>query len=74
METQFSVRRFSQGDEETLIQVIRENLIQINQRDYGIKTMNELAARFTPQKIRRQSQQGNMYVVLMMIQMKSLLA
>ncbi|QIK57430.1 GNAT family N-acetyltransferase [Erysipelothrix sp. HDW6A] len=62
MENQFSVRRFSQGDEETLVQVIRENLTQINQHDYGIESMNELAVSFTPQKILRQSLLGNMYV------------
>lgn len=62
MENQFSVRRFRQGDEEALVQVIRGNLIRINQRDYGIESMNELAASFTPQKILKQSQLGNMYV------------
>ena len=58
------VRRFENDDVQKVIDIIVDNLLEINSKDYGIEIMEKLAATYNETKIIELSKRSHMYVFL----------
>ncbi len=56
------IRRFKTDDAKEVSDIVRENLLEINSKDYSFEEMKNKAAFFTGAKIKERAENGHMYV------------
>ena len=56
------IRRFKTDDAKEVSDIVRENLLEINSKDYSFEEMKNKAAFFTEEKIKERAESGHMYV------------
>jgi GNAT superfamily N-acetyltransferase len=61
---EITIRGFENGDEINLSQLIIDNLMLVNSRDYGEEAARQLARFYSPQLLLEYAQNGNLYVAV----------
>jgi GNAT superfamily N-acetyltransferase len=59
-----TIRGFENGDASDVSQLIIDNLMLVNSRDYGEEAARQLASFYSPQLLLEYAQNGNMYVAV----------
>ena len=59
-----TVRRFRDSDASYVMDIIHQNLLEVNSKDYGIEAMRELVKQFTVESIIDQAQKAHTYVAV----------
>jgi GNAT superfamily N-acetyltransferase len=59
-----TIRRFENGDASNVSQLIIDNLMLVNSRDYGEEASRQLARFYSPQLLLEYAQNGNLYVAV----------
>jgi len=59
-----TIRGFENGDASDVSQLIIDNLMLVNNRDYGEEAIKQLARFYSPQRLLEYAQDGNMYVAV----------
>jgi GNAT superfamily N-acetyltransferase len=59
-----TIRGFENGDASDVSQLIIDNLLLVNSRDYGEEAARQLARFYSPQLLLEYAQNGNMYVAV----------
>src|SRR5512135_2117958 len=59
-----TIRGFESGDASDVSQLIIDNLMLVNSRDYGEEAARQLARFYSPQLLLEYAQNGNMYVAV----------